>query len=342
MAADTRTPLGFGLLLSSQSGPAEAPSDRLRGLLEQVRLARAVGFESVWASQHLLSAPDTYFQPVPLLARLAAAAEGMTLGTAVLLLPLFHPLHVAEDMANLDVITGGRFVCGLGLGYRDAENVAMGQHPRDRVGRLREGLEILKRLWSGEAVTWEGKHFRFENVRLAMLPVQRPRPRIWLAANSDVGVKRAARLADAWLINPHTTLDTLERQMVLLHDERRTAGLPPVTDIPIGKECYLADTTAAALAESRPFLEGKYRGYATWGQDKALPAGEQIDLPYEQLGRGRFLVGDVAKTIDEIAELRERLGATAIAFRVQWPGLPQENVLRTIRLLGERVLPAVR
>jgi alkanesulfonate monooxygenase SsuD/methylene tetrahydromethanopterin reductase-like flavin-dependent oxidoreductase (luciferase family) len=100
----------FGLALSVQHRPEDAQEVRFREHVEQVRLARAVGFDSVWASQHYLSDPFTYFQPIPTLARLAAEADGMWLGTGCLLLPLHHPVEVAEQLATLDVICGGRLI----------------------------------------------------------------------------------------------------------------------------------------------------------------------------------------------------------------------------------------
>ena len=101
----------------------------------------------------------------------------------------------------------------------------------------------------------------------------------------------------------------------------------------------MAEDTATALADARPFLEAKYKAYQQWNQDDALPKGETFDLPFEELARDRFIVGDPARAVDEIARYRERLGITELSFRVQWPGMPQATVLRTIRLLGEKVLP---
>jgi alkanesulfonate monooxygenase SsuD/methylene tetrahydromethanopterin reductase-like flavin-dependent oxidoreductase (luciferase family) len=97
-----------------------------------------------------------------------------------------------------------------------------------------------------------------------------------------------------------------------------------------------------ALAEARPYLEPKYAAYARWEQDKALPAGETFDLDFAALARDRFILGDHEAVGEEIARYRERLGLTTMIFRLQWPGLPQEIVLRTIRLLGERVFPRLR
>jgi len=331
--------LPFGLALSVQHPPGEAQAARFAEHVAQVRLAREVGFRSIWASQHFLSAPFTYFQPIPTLARIAADADGMTLGTGVLVLPLHHPLDAAEQLATLDVISGGRLIAGVGLGYRDEENRAMGHDPKDRVGRLVESLELLPRLWSGERVTYDGAHFQLRDVRVSLRPLQQPRPPIWLAANADAGVRRAARLGDTWLLNAHATLATLERQIALFHAARREAGRPPASEIPLKRECYVAPDARAALAEVGPFLDTKYAAYRGWGQDRALPAGETFSLAIEDLTRDRFVIGDPVKVTEEIARYRERLGATMVIFRLQWPGMDQAKVLRSIRLLGERVLP---
>jgi len=328
----------FGLGLSVQHLPEEPQAVRFREHVEQVRLARAVGFSSVWASQHYLSDPFTYFQPIPTLARLAADARGLTLGTGVLLLPLHHPVEIAEQLATLDVIADGHLVFGVGLGYRDVENRALGHDPKDRVGRLVEGLELVERLWSGEPVTYEGRHFSLRGARISMRPLQSPRPPIWLAANGDAGVRRAARLGDTWLMNPHATLATLERQLELFRRARRELGRPAAIETPLIKECYVAPETATAVAEAATFLGPKYSAYRRWEQDKALPAGESFDASFAELARDRFIVGDPGRVVEEIARYRERLGVTTMIFRLQWPGMDQEKVLRSIRLLGQKVL----
>ena len=331
----------FGIALSVQHLPDDSQATRFAEHVEQVRLARAVGFHSVWASQHYLSEPFTYFQPIPTLARIAADAEGMTLGTGILLLPLLQPVDVAEQVATLDVISNGRLVVGVGLGYRDVENRAMQLDPRARVSRFEEGLDVVERLWNGEPVTYQGKHFALRDVRISMRPLQRPRPPIWMAANADRGVERAARLADAWMMNPHTTLATLERQVALLHATRRALGRPVARAVPLIRECYVAPDTKTALAEARAFLEEKYRAYRTWEQDKALPPGESLSLDFEALARDRFVIGEPARVREDLARYRERLGTTDVIFRLQWPGMDQAKVLRSIRLLGESVIPHV-
>src|SRR5438477_8565412 len=125
--------------LSVQHPPEDPQATRFAEHLAQVRAARAAGFSHVWASQHYVAAPYTYFQPLPTLGRVAAEAGEMSLGTGVLLLPLHAPVDVAEQIATLDVITGGRFIFGVGLGYRGGGSAGPGVHPGARVGRLGGG-----------------------------------------------------------------------------------------------------------------------------------------------------------------------------------------------------------
>ena len=136
----------------------------------------------------------------------------MRVGAGILLLTLLNPVEVAENAATLDAITDGRFVLGLGLGYRQEENDAFGL-PEKRLRVFEQKLDVVRRLLEGEVVTAEGHGFRLHSQQLALRPTQIPRPPIWLAANNDNAVLRAARLADAWLLNPHTKLDELERQL---------------------------------------------------------------------------------------------------------------------------------
>ena len=203
----------FGLLLNTQFLPGESASKRLEGLLDQVRAARDAGLHSVWVSQHYLATPFQMLQQMPVLGRLAAEAGSMHIGTNIFLLPIHNPVYVAEEVATLDVITEGRFVFGVGLGYREEENEAFGIAPGERVSRLVEGLEVIKRLWAEDEVTHHGRFFRLTKARMMLKPVQQPRPPIWFAANNDRAVERAARMADAWVINPHAKLAVLERQM---------------------------------------------------------------------------------------------------------------------------------
>ena len=280
------------------------------------------------------------FQTVPPLARVAAEAEGMTLGPGILLLTLLNPVEVAENAATLDAIAEGRFVLGVGLGYRATENAAFGVG-KGRGDLFELKLDVVRRLLAGEQVTASGDGFALEGAALALLP-ERPPP-VWIAANSDRAVRRAARLGDAWLLNPHTTLDELERQVALFHGERAEVGLPRAEQTPIIKEVCIAETDEAAMDAARPYLQGKYEAYVEWGQSEVLPGGDTLRREWEQLtGGGRFILGSPETCAAQIRAHVERLGVDHLICRVQWPGMPQADVLRTLRLLATEALPAVR
>lgn len=332
----------FGVFLGTQHPETDDMHGRSLELVEQVRAARAAGFDSIWAGQHFLTAPLAMFQPLPLLGRLAAEAEGMTVGTNILVLPLLHPVEVAESAATLDILTGGRFVLGVGLGYRDAEDEAFGVRRADKPGRLVEAVTLIRRLWAEEEVTFEGRYFRVRRARLGLRPLQRPGPPIWVAASVDAAVRRAGEIGDAWIITFYPSVAMLKPQLALFREAARAAGRPAPREYPAIKEVYVAPTAEAAWRECRPYLEAKYRAYAAWGQDRFLPPEERFDQPFETFARGRFIIGDPETVIREIEGYRRELGLTHLIGRFQWPGLPQALALRSLRLLGAEVIPHFR
>ena len=330
----------FGFSLPMQHPVGDDLSQRFAELLEMVRLARQAGFHHVSASQHYLAAPFQYMQAVPVLARVAAEAGDMTLGTGIMLLALQQPVDVAESIATLDVICGGRLVFGVGLGYRDVEFDAFGIPRGQRLSRFLEALEVVKRLWTQDRVTFHGKHFDLQDVSLTMRPLQKPRPPIVVAASNDRMVERVARIGDAWTIAGHATLATLERQVALYRAALAAQGKPfPPPRFGLGKELYIARDMDTALREALPHLATKYEAYAQWGQDSVLPTGETFHLPIEQLRQDRFIVGDPAYCVEQIARHQERLGIQQMGFRLHWPGMPHARVMQAIQLLGEHVLP---
>jgi alkanesulfonate monooxygenase SsuD/methylene tetrahydromethanopterin reductase-like flavin-dependent oxidoreductase (luciferase family) len=332
----------FGLIISKQHPPGVSMVDRFREHIEQVQAARDAGFDLIVMGQHYLSTPFQEMQTLPSLARLAAQAGSMRVGATVLLLPLHNPVDVAEQVATLDVICEGRFIFGVGLGYRDEEYEAFGVQPQQRVARFVESLQVIKRLWTEEEVTHHGRFFHLTRARMVLKPVQKPHPPIWFAANNDGAVERSARMADAWVINPHAKLSVLERQLALYRKTLRDVDKAFPAELPMIKELYVAPDRQTALHECHPFLEAKYQAYASWGQDKALPREDSFDMAFEELVQDRFIIGDPDDCLRELRRYIDALGVNCFIFRIQWPGMEQAKVLRTIGLLAEHVMPKLQ
>jgi alkanesulfonate monooxygenase SsuD/methylene tetrahydromethanopterin reductase-like flavin-dependent oxidoreductase (luciferase family) len=332
----------FGLQLNSQHPATDDMRERLQELLEQVRLAQAVGFHSVVAPQHYLPAPFQMLQPLPLLARMAAEAQKMRLIAGVILLSLQNPIALAEDVGTLDAICRGQFTLGVALGYRQAEFQAFGVAKSEAVLRLTEVLTVLKRLWTEEKVEHHGQFFKIPNLTLTTRPVQRPHPPIWMGADSDPAVKRAARLADTWYINPHAKLDTLERQMRLYRETLAELGKPFPQEIPIRRELFVAKDRDTALRTCMPYLERKYQTYVSWGQSGALPQEDTLNLPFDELRDQRFIIGSPDDCVEQLLLYHKHLGANHFLLRIQWAGMPQQQVLEAITVFGKRVIPVLR
>ena len=331
-----------GVFLTHQRPSSRDPLATLEEQLSLVRLARDAGLDSVFAGQHHLTEGLAHIQPLPWLARLAAESGDMTVGTGIHLLALHNPVDTAEAYASLDVVTGGRSVFGVGLGYRQVEYDAFGVPFAEKVHRFTENLRLVDSLWRGETVSADLPWCRLEDVELAMRPVATPRPPIWMAANSDGAVRRAARLADTWLINPHATGETVRRQLELFAAERRAVGHPErPAELPLLREVFCAPTRELALERALPYLGAKYRIYADWGQDKVMPDHESFAVGIDDLARDRFVVG----TPDDcLAALEPWLdvGVDHFLFRTDWSGMPVEHARESLELLASEVAGPLR
>ncbi len=332
----------IGFFITNQYLPGESMPRKIEESAEQVRAARDAGFDLICTGQHYLAAPYQMSASFPLLARMAAEAGDMEVAATVILVPLHNPVELAESVATMDAICNGRFIFGVGLGYRDEEYTAFGLERRERVSRLREALEVMKLLWTQEEVEFEGKYYRVPRVSPATHPVQQPHPPIWVAANNDVAIRRAARWGYPWLVNPHATMEMVAGQWQGYKAALEQAGQPTPEALPMMRELYVAQDRETAYVESEPYLASKYAAYAAWGQDKALPGEESFSVPYQDLARDRFLLGSPEDVVGEIRRYEQELGVNYLIFRMQWPGMSQEQTLRQIELLGREVIPQVR
>ncbi len=332
----------YGLVFRTQY---PAGTDMRQGLaeqLEQVRTASRLGYDSIMRGQHYAGWPVQELQTIPFLARAIPEAGSMRIICGIILLPLHKPLDLAEQLSTLDTICDGRLIAGFGLGYREVEYLGFGISQSERVARFEENLAALKRLWTEDHVTMKGSHFELKDTTLSLKPVQKPHPPIWIGANADAAIERAARLGDAWLINMHQTMATIGRQVELYRRTLDGLGKTFPAELPLAREVFVAGSREEAMRVIRPSLEEKYRVYTIWGQDKAMAKGDNdLSLDFEALTRDRFLLGSPDEVAESIADYYRRFGANHMLLTFQGVGTPQAAALESITRFAEEVMPRV-
>jgi probable F420-dependent oxidoreductase len=312
-----------------------------REALAEVERAEDLGFDSVWIAEHHGVRDHYWPAPIQVLTALAARTSRVQLGANVCVFPFYHPVRLAEETALLDVISGGRAVLGLAIGYKPDEFALYGAALERRGARLEEGLAVMKALWAGDGVTWRGEHFAVTDGRIEPKPVQAPRPSVWIGGWGDVTLRRAALLADAWLPGPTADLPRLlrSRERILAH--RQAAGLPPPAEWPVTRELVVAETEREArqLADRHLMLAyGKEYG-GTW-KHPFIDAATAADL--DRLATDRFLLGTPDRIVRGLEPYVARYGMTHVIFRLFTPGMPHERIMRQLELLAREVLPAFR
>ena len=324
----------FGTNLYPHFGSELSATTAFEYAVQQVQTARESGFDGIFASHHYALGPtERMFQPIPLLARLAAEAEGMTVGTSVFLLSMHNPLEAAELAANLDIITGGRFVFGVGQGYRDVEFASFGIRKSRRAERLEEALAVVRRLWAEDDVTAEGKYFHLKGVTINPKPLQKPGPPVWVGGDTLDGVRRAARIGDAWLTSPRHSKTFIRKAVKTYRETREELGLPVRPPV-FFREMQVARDRRAAEQEIRDSFERLYGVYHRAGQP-----GERYDRSFKELKQDRIIVGDPDDVAEEIQSYRDEFGAEYMFFRVYYLGMDPEKAIECIRLFGQEVIP---
>jgi alkanesulfonate monooxygenase SsuD/methylene tetrahydromethanopterin reductase-like flavin-dependent oxidoreductase (luciferase family) len=331
----------YGLIIRGQYPEGDDMRQRHKEDLEAAKRAEELGYDLVAKGSHYSSHPFQYIQQIPYLAQVALLAPKLRLVPGVVLLPLHSPLHVAEELASLDVMSDGKLIFGAGIGYREIEFNAFGTTLKAAGPRFEECLTAVKRLWTEDFVTMQASYFKLDGANCTVKPVQKPMPPVWIGANVAVGIRRAARMADAWFINPHNKLDTTAEQMEVYKRALDAAGKPFPAELPMAREVFVAPSRAEAIRLASPYLETKYKAYRAWGQDKVMPASDHFDLGFEDLMQDRFLFGSPAEVTEQIIDLRRRFGVTTLIFGIHWAGMPNSLALEQMQMLAEEVFPAV-
>ena len=304
--------------------------------VEQAEAADDYGFDCITVAEHHFQEDGYIPSPYIVLGGFATRTSRIRLATGVRPLPMIHPVRAAEDICVLDNLSNGRAIAGgFGLGGRPWEYAAFGVPFSERLARYEEGLEIVARLLSEEGVEHHGRFHDIDGVTATPRPVQRPRPPIWLAGSADAAVRRAARLADAWMCKPGESKQDLLRLGRVYRQERQAAGRDPAGPV-IRRDAWIGATTDAAWREALPALRFHYtRDYSFIAADATLD-----DM--RDYGRDRFVIGDVETFVSEMRWYRDEVGASILILALDHPGLDPSAVMAAVRSIGETVIPELR
>ncbi len=301
--------------------------------LEQIAWAETLGYESIWVSEHHY-VDDGYLPAMfPALAAIAARTTRVAIGTNVLLLPLYDPLHVAEDAAVVDVISGGRLELGLGLGWKPQEFAIFGQRLRERASRFEEGIELLRRLFTEDNASHAGRHFRVDGVSLQPKPT-RPMP-IYLGANSEPAARRAARIGDGLMALDAETTGWYMHELRRLGHEGSGAVLGSINMV-------VDRDPERAWAETKDhwlFQANEYRRYA---YDERPQDYVPLTDPDELRRRERWHAVDPAGAVALIRDATQGLPVKDLHFWAIPPGGSVKAASERIELFAKEVIPHFR
>jgi probable F420-dependent oxidoreductase len=333
----------FGLYSSIANPPRGEHLDRcIDETIAEAQLAEASGFDSCFFGEHHQDRDG--FLPSPLIVATAVAARTTRLrvGTSVILLPLHHPVRVAEDVITLDLVSRGRVVLGVGIGYQPADFRAFGVPMEHRIARFEESIEILRLCWAGEPFSFRGKHYTLENVQVCPRPFQRPGPPLWIGASVPAAARRAGRVADGFVGTPSTSLENATRLADVYRQTAREAGREP--EVIQMRDAWVAATRAEADTVYGPHVMTAYRYY--WENRLAEFRNMPADTPFtlQSLAPDRLILGDPETCVREFQRWQKATGASTFLLRLRHAhsgGPPHDRIMAAIRLFGERVIPHV-
>lgn len=317
--------------------------DRLwQDVVAAAQAAERGGFASCLFGEHHQGRDGYFTSPLVLAGLLATHTRTLRVGTCLLLLPLYHPVRVAEDAALVDLVSGGRLILGLGPGYLPADFAAFGIAERGRFSRLEEGVHIIRQAWTEPRFSFAGRHFGLDEISILPKPRQQPHPPIWLGGSSEAGVRRAARLGEGWIGDGMQGRDAIAHLASVYR--RECAALGKRGHIALMRQAWIGKTRDEALSEYGRAILGLYRFiwrnralYAAT-EDWALQAGGPEELALERVPLDRFVVGTAAEAVEQVAAWGD-LGVEHLILGFHHPDGPAASrVNEMIRDFGEQVV----
>ena len=298
--------------------PFWSPADRgatriIDEAIQVVAAASRMGFGWVSIGQHWLSHPTVWPQPFPMLARLAPETGAMRLKTSVLLLPIVNAVEAAENIATLDHISHGRVDVGVAIGYREKELEVAGLARKDRVPKLEESLALMKQLWRGESVTFQGGYTRVTDGRMGFTPYQAPHPPLEMGAQSQGATRRAARLTDGVFFGPQVAWRDVAELTGVFRRTRAEAGSAGPGGVGASRSLIVGRSKESAAAAAREYLEKTFAMYRAWEMQE--PAMAPLQLGFDR-ALDDWTVHGSPRDCVEVIERAGELGLDKIGFTI--------------------------
>jgi alkanesulfonate monooxygenase SsuD/methylene tetrahydromethanopterin reductase-like flavin-dependent oxidoreductase (luciferase family) len=306
--------------------------------LERIEIMDRGGFDAVWLAEHHFNA-FSVCPSVHMMGTLAAArTRRLRIGTAVSLAAFYHPLRLAEEVALLDVLSGGRVNWGAGRGFDRTEFEVFGVSAEESASRFREAVDVVLRAWSEQRLTYQGKYFHFEDVEVLPKPLQQPHPPVWVAASSEPAVEWAAEHGLSILMDPHAAHGHIARKRRLYEERLIGSGFSMAgREIPMARLVAVAETHGEAEAVARRGARWVLDSYAGPRHAAVLPFGSPVQaMPVDPVERylGEVVVyGSPAEVVDKFWRLREEMQLEYLLCA------PLSHA--SFMLLAEEVLPRV-
>jgi luciferase family oxidoreductase group 1 len=339
--------MNFGTFLLMQS-PSARPSQEIfaRGV-EVAQAAETLGFRNVWLAEHHFSTYGYLSRPAQLATYIAAKTTRLRVGTAVIVVPLHHPLVIAEEVATLDLLSGGRLDLGLGRGYQHYEFERLGLELESGRARWDESIDILLRAFGGKPFTYDGKLFKIPETSVFPQPLQKPHPPIWITAQSPDSVEAAVRRGFNVLTGGFGVPIERMAEFRRLFD-RMVAEVKPPRPLEVGvqRAVYVTHDEADARAAAE---EARWNMRVTLslrhhyervegGRAVPVPAAKEPDV--DDLLDRFLVIGTPDTVVRQIRRIREAVGITHFNCSFWFGDLGQARVLRSMELFAREVMPA--
>jgi probable F420-dependent oxidoreductase len=348
---EVNSAMQFGIMFSfvvPPDDPAMTRRDSYGELKALLPLVEELGYDSFHTTEHHFQFNGWCPSPLVVLATAAGVTDEIRLVTNILLVPLYHPVRLAEDVASLDNLSNGRVTLGVSPGYVSEEFAGYGVPYEERLRRFEEALDLLQTAWTNDTFSFEGEFFTVPETELVPKPVQQPHPPLWYGVSAPGNLRRAAQRRATVVASPRHTVAELKEQYARYEHAAAELGWTP-SERPVIREVFLAETVEKAEELAAPavtHLFGIYEKKSAQGE-RALrnDRGELVtsvgQLDYKNF-KSRYVIGDPDTAIREVEELRQELHATEVILRMQLPYIRTPDLRTSIELFAREVMPAFK